>query len=76
MNMKIAILGATAFALAGCLGNFTGEDVACVVTGFTNAQLAEGIDLAAAQKIAADCGVTVQTVVDAFAEASTEAAAK
>jgi hypothetical protein len=70
----VALLGTMAFLVSGCIGAFTGEDVACVVTGFTNAQLAEGIDLATAQKIAADCGVTVQTVIDSFNEKAAEVA--
>jgi hydrogenase maturation factor len=70
---NLLAVGVALVATAGCAG-FTQEQVACVVTGFTSADLAEGIDLALAQKIAADCGVTVQTVIDAFNEKALEVA--
>jgi hypothetical protein len=66
----LLLIGASALSLAAC-ANFTAEQTACVITGLTASDMAE-LDLALAQKIAADCGVTVQSVIEAVNDAASK----
>ena len=60
---NLALAGALALALAACAA-ITPDQQACIITGLTAGGLEE-MDVAQVQALAAECGVTVDVLVQA-----------